>query len=262
MGVLMSTPSHNIDAAARPLETVARQWRRGQWQDIAEVASRERRLHLEYPGGGCTLWTWPQNMSPLALGHVQLDCLHQGPDNAPAVLRTGAVNIQPGPGEDFTARLSLDERLEAPPAHPAQTECGRAPAARICECMEKVMTLPGMWDGTGCFHRAALVRPDTGEVAFLSEDIGRHNCVDRLIGQCCLRGEAPWRYTLFISARITASLYNKARRAGLACMVSRAAVTSASLNSAREQGVTLVGFCRPAEDRCTIFSDAAQRILP
>lgn len=239
-----------------PRDVAARQWRQGHWRDIGEVLSREERLRLEHPGGTCLLWAWPHDLAPLALGHVLLDRLHQGAEDEPARLRSGRVEFADQAGERL-ARVSLGEELFAsPPLQDGDT----VTAARLAACMNTVMGLPGMWDGTGCFHRAALIRLSTGDVRLAAEDIGRHNCLDRLAGQCCLDGLNPAGHALFVSARVTASLYAKARRMGVTVIVSRAAATSASVERALEQGVTLVGFCRSEEERLTVFADPWGRV--
>ena len=94
-----------------------------------------------------------------------------------------------------------------------------------------------------------------------SDLIGRHNCLDRLAGWACLNGIDPAETVLFVSARITSSLYAKARRAGFSFLISRSAVTSTPVEMARQQNrlhpahpVTVVGFCRPREERLTVFA--------
>lgn len=258
MGVLtMRSISSDAARKAAPRDIEARQWKQGHWRSIEEVLSREERLRVEHPGGDCSLWAWPHDLAPLALGHALLDRLHRGAEDEPAVLRAGRVELLPGQGETL-ARVSLGEALPSPAAPPA---CGTVTAAHLAACMETVMSLPGMWDGTGCFHRAAMTHLPSGRVALVSEDIGRHNCLDRIAGQCCFQGLLPAAHALFVSARVTASLYAKARRMGFACIVSRAAITSASFDRAMEQGVTLVGFCRSEEERFTVFTDPAGRVL-
>ena len=84
---------------------------------------------------------------------------------------------------------------------------------------------------------------------------------DRLAGWACLNGIDPAETVLFVSARITSSLYAKARRAGFSFLISRSAVTSTPVEMARQQNrlhpahpVTVVGFCRPREERLTVFA--------
>jgi FdhD protein len=129
--------------------------------------------------------------------------------------------------------------------------------------MAECLRAPGLWDGTGCYHRAALLHAATGHFTRVAEDIGRHNCLDRLAGHIALSGGCartdPAEHILFLTARVSAGLYRKARRLGVRCIVSRAAVTSASIAMALQQDVSLIGFCRPEEERLTVFSDPQGR---
>lgn len=251
-----------------PVHRQVRRWKDEQWETIEEVASREERVHITHPGGQCHLWACPQDLIPLALGHVILDQLHDGEADAPSPhgLRRGSAKLLPTVEQNGCTEHALQVIL-APraTARPFRAECtlneNRTTAAHLCRCMEKALAIPGLWDGTGCFHRAALVHVPSGEIRHWTEDIGRHNCLDRLAGLCSLHNLAPEEHALFISARITASLYRKARRAGFSFIVSRAAVTSESLTHALAHGVTLVGYCRSAEGRLTVFADAHERIL-
>lgn len=133
---------------------------------------------------------------------------------------------------------------------------------RLIALMERCLALSGPWDATGCFHRLALWRLDatSPEICRVAEDIGRHNCLDRLAGWLDREGLDPANFGLLLSARVTASLYAKARRAGFAVLISRAAVSSAAVDAAQADGVTLVGFCRPREGRLTVFADPARRL--
>jgi len=63
---------------------------------------------------------------------------------------------------------------------------------------------------------------------------------------------------LYVTARATASLVGKAVRSGYAVMVSRSAVTTAGVETARKAGMTLLGFSR--ENRFSIFTDTHARI--
>ncbi len=105
---------------------------------------------------------------------------------------------------------------------------------------------------TGGLHAAALVNT-AGEVEQVFEDIGRHNALDKLIGSCLLRGGLPLRdRILFLSSRSSFELVQKTIMAGGLMLVTIGAPSSLAVETAREFGVTLVGFAR--ERRFNIYS--------
>lgn len=229
----------------------------GEWRSLQETLAQEVALEVNYAGGSKTLWAWPQDLENLAAGHVLLDCLPQ-----PQSLRRACVELtapeQDGAAGHCTVTLTT---------LPEDTLRGGLPktfrAQSLLDHMQAFIKAPGLWDNTGCFHRAALLDLRTDTLLHVAEDIGRHNCVDRLAGYAARNDAAslhPSRFVLLISSRITASLYHKARRAGFACMVSRSAVTSAAHEAALNEGVSLLGFCRPEDKRLTVFADTEHRI--
>jgi FdhD protein len=105
---------------------------------------------------------------------------------------------------------------------------------------------------TGGLHAAALVNIK-GEVEQVFEDIGRHNALDKLIGSCLLQGGLPLRdHILFLSSRSSFELVQKAVMAGGVMLVTVGAPSSLAIETAREFGVTLIGFAR--ERRFNIYS--------
>lgn len=234
----------------------ARRYKHGVWETLEDTVSREEPVHIVWEGAGLSgsaaLWAWPgpdsSALQELAAGHV---LLHHTPE--PYALRAEVKETPCAPGEHrFSVRLM--------PGGPYGTACrSSAPPSPddVLTRMDTFMTLPGLWDGTGCFHRAAVWLPDAwaGESRpFVAEDIGRHNCLDRLMGHAAARQIALRGQTLFISARITASLYAKARKIGFGHIVSRAAVSLQAIQTAKSDGITLIGFCRPKEGRFTVYT--------
>ena len=242
--------------APAPLQ--ARRLHAGTWRMIDEVAAREISLRILHADGETRLWAWPHECAALAAGHVLLDCLHDAAPDCPSPRGLPPVEVRE---EDGAWRVTLQPWAVRPQTG-SQSFAVSRPADLLVRMAEFIQA-PGFWDGTGCYHRAALVHAATGRFARVAEDIGRHNCLDRLAGHIALSGGCartdPAEHILFVTARITASLYCKARRLGVACIVSRAAVSSASLDMAQKQGVTLIGFCRPEEERLTVFSDPQSR---
>jgi FdhD protein len=121
--------------------------------------------------------------------------------------------------------------------------------------MTELIEAGGRWDATGCFHRAGAYDPATGEFARIVEDIGRHNCIDRLAGWAVKNSRDLGSLVLVITARATASLASKAAAAGFPALVSRSAVTTAAVAAAEEAGMTLFGFTRDRENRTSVFID-------
>jgi FdhD protein len=97
---------------------------------------------------------------------------------------------------------------------------------------------------TGGLHAAALLAPDLA-VRWVREDVGRHNAVDKVIGAALMAGELPLSgWTLVCSGRIGYEIVQKAIVAGVSALVAVSAPTSLALDTAREFGLTVVGFAR------------------
>jgi formate dehydrogenase accessory protein FdhD len=80
-------------------------------------------------------------------------------------------------------------------------------------------------------------------VAF-SEDIGRHNTVDKVIGQASLNCENFGECFMVITGRVPGDMIYKAAKVGLPIVASVAAVLNSGVSSAQKANITLVGFVR------------------
>jgi FdhD protein len=103
---------------------------------------------------------------------------------------------------------------------------------------------------TGGVHSAAL--SDGKDILFFSEDIGRHNAVDKLIGKAFLKDVAIANKVLLTSGRVTSEIVTKAGRNRFPVLISRAAPSCMAINYAEDMGITLVGFARG--DRMNIYT--------
>jgi len=75
-------------------------------------------------------------------------------------------------------------------------------------------------------HSAALA--DRKEILIFSEDIGRHNAIDKIFGKCLLED-------------IPSEISHKVARRGIPIIVSLSAPTSLGLKTADKMGITLIG---------------------
>lgn len=230
-------PKEDTYCNCDPQPITVNQYKDGQWTLVSDVVSVEVPITLNYNENQYTLWAWPNNLEDLVAGHVLLDL-------GGGSCKAGVERVS---GHEFTVTVgnSIENNFDA----------GKLHGFEILEAMTGFMGKEGQWHGTGCFHRAGVFDTATKQVLHRTEDIGRHNCVDRLAGWAS-RTETPLSsLVLMVSARVTASLCAKAIRAGFTFIVSRSAVTCASIAMAKEHGVTLVGFARDNEHRFSVFND-------
>ena len=96
-----------------------------------------------------------------------------------------------------------------------------------------------LYQATHGVHSAALT--DRREMLIFSEDIGRHNAIDKIFGQCLLE-DIPTNDRIIISSgRISLEILHKVAKRGIPIIVSIAVPTSLGLKTADKLGITLIG---------------------
>lgn len=149
-------------------------------------------------------------------------------------------------------KTALDEVvLDAPPL----PEGPVVDAAVITALPDRLRDAQSVFDQTGALHAAALCRVD-GTVVVAREDVGRHNAIDKVVGERILDpaldpAGAP---ILAVSGRVSFEVMQKAAVAGIPIVVAVSAPTSLAVDVARRTGQTLVGFVR--DGRATIYTGA------
>jgi FdhD protein len=131
-----------------------------------------------------------------------------------------------------------------------EVRCGVVSAGPVLKA-QTIAGLPGgmreaqkMFDRTGGLHAAGLFAPD-GTLLALREDVGRHNAVDKVIGEAVLAGNIPLdERVLQVSGRLSFEIVQKAARAGIPLVCAVSAPSSLAVETAEHLGITLVGFVR------------------
>jgi FdhD protein len=109
---------------------------------------------------------------------------------------------------------------------------------------DRLMEGQGVFERTGGLHAAGLFGPD-GNSRAIMEDVGRHNAVDKVLGQAFLERSLPaGDAVLVVSGRASFELVQKSLAAGVPILVAVGAPSSLSVDLARRFGQTLIGFAR------------------
>ena len=90
-----------------------------------------------------------------------------------------------------------------------------------------------------------------GKTLYVSEDIGRHNALDKAAGYALLNQLPLSECMIFTSGRVPVDMVEKVITAGIPVLVSKSVPTKESVDMAREYGLTLI--CRAWPDKCEIF---------
>ena len=115
-------------------------------------------------------------------------------------------------------------------------------ADRVLVLMESLQGKAELFRSTGGVHSAALA--DKEQILYFYEDIGRHNAIDKIIGECLIAGIATDDKIIVSSGRLSSEILLKAAKLKIQLLISRAAPTSLCIELAESLNITLVGFAR------------------
>lgn len=95
---------------------------------------------------------------------------------------------------------------------------------------------------TGGVHSAALC--DSRNMLIFSEDIGRHNAIDKIFGECLLKDIATDGRLIVTSGRVSSEILFKVVKRNIPVLISKSAPTDIGVKLAKDLGLTLIGFAR------------------
>ncbi len=125
----------------------------------------------------------------------------------------------------------------------------------IFEVMDSIIS--EIWERTGGAHCSVLF--SDGRLIARSEDIGRHNTVDKVVGYAIIKNIDLSTCVLGCSGRQPAAMVSKAANAGIPIVISRSAPTDKGIRTADLAGVTLIGFARG--NRFTVYAHPDRIIM-
>jgi len=99
-----------------------------------------------------------------------------------------------------------------------------------------------VYKATHGVHSAALC--DTKSILFFSDDIGRHNAIDKIFGECILKDIPTEERIIITSGRISSEMLLKVAKRSIPIIISIAAPTNLGVRLAADLGITLIGSVR------------------
>ncbi|MBV1887922.1 MAG: formate dehydrogenase accessory sulfurtransferase FdhD [Urechidicola sp.] len=104
---------------------------------------------------------------------------------------------------------------------------------------------------TGASHAAAIFDSDYNLMS-IKEDIGRHNAVDKSIGNLIIHNKLTKANYLLVSGRVSYEIVTKAFIAKISTIIAVSGCSSLAIDFCKEFGINLLGFVR--DDNTTIYS--------
>jgi FdhD protein len=120
-------------------------------------------------------------------------------------------------------------------------------AAQMFAMMRELLTQARLYRECRGVHTSAL--GDGEHLLAIAEDIGRHNTLDKIRGDCMMRGISTRDGILISTGRISSEMMTKAAKMQVPIVASHTSPTSLALELARAWNITLIGYLHGEEMR-------------
>ena len=190
----------------------------------------------------------PDHLEALAIGFLwneavltdinQIDNMDLSLDGKQISIRLNSVVEKPKNFHRTSTGIAIDQ-----PRHAIINEQKfTVNAGEILSLYREFNQLQALHNAVGGFHSGAL--SDGGTINLFIEDVGRHNCIDKLAGLYLQSSRSFSPRLLLISGRISSEMVAKSFNLGVSVLVSRTSPTSLAIQTAQQAGITLVGYLR------------------
>jgi len=235
-------------------------------RDARDIVASERPLKIMLNRRELTtLLCTPLDLEYLAIGFLSSEGWLKSKEALKEITvdnRRGIVRVETG--DDKRANGSPDRPLTASGggsrahAHDAanlQAEIKvnsrfSIPSSHLLTLVKHFQRQSRLFRVSGGTHSAALCNEKS--ILVFSEDIGRYNAIDKVLGKCILDGIPTAHHMIITSGRVSSRVVLKIARMNIPVLVSRCAPTDRGVKLAAGSGITLIGFARV--DKMNIYS--------
>ena len=205
-----------------------------------------------------TMLCSPKNLDYLAAGFLFSEGLLESKDEIKNVLvdeNRGIVRVNTKEEKDFDNEFLFKRMITsgcgrgASFYHAADAENReqiqsdtKISTGEVLTLMKEFQQKSEVFRETGGVHSAALC--DSKNILVFMEDIGRHNAIDKIFGECIMEDIPTDDRVVVTSGRVSSEILLKVSRRNIPIIISKSAPTNLGIRLASELGMTLLGFAR------------------
>ncbi len=205
-----------------------------------------------------TLLCSPTDLEYLAIGFLFSEGLLNSKDEIKKIIadeRRGVVRVETEKNKEFTGELLFKPLIASSGGRGASfysasdIQDKAKVESQIAVAPDEVFALVNefqhrsrVFKATGGVHSAALC--DTEGILVFSEDIGRHNAIDKVFGECILTDIPTDDCMIITSGRVSSDILLKVAKRKIPILISKSAPTNLGVRLADDLGITLIGFVR------------------
>lgn len=217
----------------------------GALRDCADTVAVEEPLHVTVQGGeSLTLMRTPGDDRHLILGHLY----------SLGLIRSAADLLELTTAETGTDRTVVRLR-------PLRAQCTVAPLPSdlriapetVFRLRERFEQRQKLYHHTGSTHAAALFESN-GDLLAYGEDVSRHCAFDKAVGRALTANALSRVDIAMLTSRLAWELTTKAAMADIPILCGFSAATSAGMEFARRNDITLIG--RISRDKFRVYANA------
>ena len=227
-------------------------------EDAEDIVTRELPLTIILSNQELvTLLCSPTDLKYLAIGFLASEGLLRSKDEIRKIIvddQRGVVRVETEgdkepAGELLFKRLITSGCGRGASFYSAADAAGQKVESRMEISADEVFALVNKFQhgsqlylATHGVHSAALC--DRKSILVFSEDIGRHNAIDKIFGRCLLEDIPTDNRVLITSGRITSEILHKVAKRGIPIIISISAPTNLGVRIADSLGITLIASVR------------------